>query len=187
MFLMGFIFGAVVGYSGLVHFRPVGGYPSDSNVVMYGSGGSMVLCLIKLGLVIIGVVGGLFLSLFILGWKDLGVIESGTNRTIFIAVLCVLGAIAAFFLEKHAVIIATSFVGAYSFCFGVDCFAHAGFVQASELFLGGSSGDAGSVRVFVVNPKVIALSVSVLVLALLGVVVQYRVNSGKKWHQGNKD
>ncbi|ORY38422.1 hypothetical protein BCR33DRAFT_430967 [Rhizoclosmatium globosum] len=44
MFLMGFVAGAVIGYSALMHFRPPEGYPSDNNVVMYGSGAIGLIC-----------------------------------------------------------------------------------------------------------------------------------------------
>ncbi|KAI9346619.1 hypothetical protein BDR26DRAFT_855849 [Obelidium mucronatum] len=186
MFLMGFVAGAIAGYSALMHFRPAGGYPSDSNVIMYGSGalglmtGSLLLCIIKLGIAIIGGVGGLFLSLFILGLRDFGVIEYGTGRTIFICACVLVGIISAFFLEKHVVIVATSFVGGYGICFGIDCFAKVGFRTASEAFL--SSGNSSSLVEFQTNPKVIALCVSILVLTLGGVLIQYRINGGRKRH-----
>ncbi|KAJ3065324.1 hypothetical protein HDU98_011313 [Podochytrium sp. JEL0797] len=137
LFLMGFVAGAIAGYSGLMHFRPPEGYPSDSNVVMYGSaavglmGGALLLCLIKLGLAIIGCLGGLFLGLSSLSFNLLGPLETGTPRTIYLISLCVVGVAIAFFLEKHVVIVATSVVGGYAVVFGVDCFAGTGFQKAN--------------------------------------------------------
>ncbi|KAJ3206815.1 hypothetical protein HDU83_005217 [Entophlyctis luteolus] len=184
VFIMGFAVGSIIGYAVLVHFRPPGGYPSDNNVIMYGSGaiglicGALVLCLIKLTFAIIGAAGGLVLALFILGFQSFGIIQTGTNRAIFISVMCAVGAIGAFLLQKHVLILATSFVGAYSTCFGVDCFAHTGFVQASEDFL--SSGNAGEFAAqFQINTQVVALSAAVAVLFVLATLVQYRISRGR--------
>ncbi|KAI8609369.1 hypothetical protein BC830DRAFT_1173611 [Chytriomyces sp. MP71] len=191
IFIMGCIAGGIAGYTGLMHFRPSGGYgASDSSVLLYGSlaiglvCGATLLCLLKLGIAIIGGVGGLFLALFILGFHTFGVIQDGTNRTIFICVLIVVGIGLAFLLEKHVIIFASSLVGAYGICFGIDCFARTGFVHASEMFL--SSGNSFNITVFEVNAKVIALTVAVIVICLIGMLIQYRINGHKRSHTGDK-
>ncbi|KAI8833517.1 hypothetical protein BJ741DRAFT_612318 [Chytriomyces cf. hyalinus JEL632] len=190
LFIMGFIAGGVLGYTGLMRFRPPEGYQSDANVLLFGSMavgfvcGGILLCIIQLGIAIVGGVGGLFLALFILGFKNLGLIEDGVNRTIFICVMVVAGVVLAFLLEKHVVIVSSSFVGAYGICFGIDCFAQTGFARASEMFL--SSGNSFNITVFQVNPKVIALTVSVVVITLVGILLQYRINSTKRSHKGDK-
>ncbi|ORY38423.1 hypothetical protein BCR33DRAFT_720791 [Rhizoclosmatium globosum] len=144
-------------------------------------GGGLLLCIVKLGIAIIGGIGGLFLALFVLGWKEWGLIEYGTGRTVFIVVCVLLGILVAFFVEKHVVIVASSFVGGYSICFGIDCFAKTGFRTASEAFL--NSGNSADLVQFKVNPKVISMGVSVVVIAIGGMIIQYRINGGKKRHR----
>ncbi|RKO82815.1 hypothetical protein BDK51DRAFT_52089 [Blyttiomyces helicus] len=66
--------------------------------------------------------------------------------------------------------------------FGIDCFAQTGFINASESFL--SSSDHRSFTTFTGSGKITAMLVSVVVLALIGIVVQFRINVGRSFHNG---
>ncbi|KAI9337367.1 hypothetical protein DFJ73DRAFT_849176 [Zopfochytrium polystomum] len=184
LFICGVIFGSCAGYIILIHAEPhPDGYPSRSNVLLFGSLafglliGGMFLCLRKLALLGIGAVSGFFLAMFVLGLRSYGVVDAGWGRAVFIAVFCLAGVVAVFFLEKHVVIVGTAVTGAYGLVFGIDCFAHTGFVQASESFV--SSTSTLNFAAFVINGRVIALMVSFVALAVIGIVVQYRINKDK--------
>ena len=130
------------------------------------------MCIWRLGLAAIGALGGFFLALFILSCKSDGVIQSGIGRSIFIAIFCILGAILISFFEKPILILSTSIVGSFSFIYGVDIFAHKGFIQAVRVFLGERSLSA----TYELTGVVIGMLVSVLILAGIGMVVQYRLS-----------
>ncbi|KAJ3098395.1 hypothetical protein HDU97_004023 [Phlyctochytrium planicorne] len=167
IFLAGLLIGACAGYMLLVHVEPPEGYPSREYVILFGS----------LGIGAIGAIGGFFLALFILGFRSNGLIESGLGRAIFIAIIVIICVAAAFWLERHVVIISTSFSGAYLIVFGIDCYAHVGFIEASGNFLSTRQLNYGS---YDLNGKVIALAATLVVLGIIGLVVQYRFNKGKK-------
>ncbi|KAJ3272554.1 hypothetical protein HDU76_010901 [Blyttiomyces sp. JEL0837] len=184
--MAGFIFGACLTYAILTLAEPGNGYPSRDWVLLIGCvvGGLLVggiaLCLHGLAISLIGSIGGLVLALFILGFNTGGVIQSGWGRFIFILIFMIIGAIIAIKVERWAVIVATSLVGGFGVIYGIDCYAHTGFKDGAALFLGGGS-DRFNVVVFEVNSKVIAMSISVLVLAAIGTFVQYRMNIGRNF------
>jgi hypothetical protein len=62
-------------------------------------------------------------------------------------------------------------------------YAHTGFKEASETFF--SSGAGFNFAAFTIDGKVIAMIASVGVLALIGIVLQYRMNRGQSFF-GNK-
>ncbi|KAJ3097508.1 hypothetical protein HDU96_000368 [Phlyctochytrium bullatum] len=201
IFLVGFLTTGIGGYVLLVHVEPSGGYPSREYVILFGSigigligrlhrkyprlipsflnpkGGGILLCLRRLSVFLIGAVGGFFLSMFILGWRTNGLIESGWGRAIFILIVIIACVAAAFWLEKHVVIAATSLTGSYLVVFGIDCYAHVGFREASGNFLSTRSVNSND---YDLNPKVIAMASTVVVLTLLGMIVQYKINRNKK-------
>ncbi|KAJ3129429.1 hypothetical protein HK101_005234 [Irineochytrium annulatum] len=190
LFLAGFVAGSVIGYSILANVEPSGGYPRREDVLLFGAiafgiiGGMLTLCVRTLGLAIIGGLGGYFLAIFILGLHDDGIIESGWGRAIFLAAMVIAGIVFVFYFEKHAIIIATAAAGAYLIVFGIDCFAHVGFVQATQEFL--SAGSNHSITGFEVNWKVIALDVTVVVLFVMGLIIQYRINMGRTFFDDRK-
>jgi hypothetical protein len=58
-------------------------------------------------------------------------------------------------------------------------YAHTGFKEAAASFL--SAGINTDFAVFTINGKVIAMTVSVAVLAVVGILVQHRVNRGREF------
>ena len=55
--------------------------------------------------------------MFILGLQTNGIIQTGWGRGVFIGVLVIIGIVLVFFLEKHVIIISTSFAGAYGYLY----------------------------------------------------------------------
>ncbi|KAI8834664.1 hypothetical protein BC829DRAFT_458449 [Chytridium lagenaria] len=182
IFIVGTIIGAIAGYSILIQSEPENGYPSRDLVLLFGSigigviFGFLLLCLRRICIFAVGALGGFFIAIFILGLRPGSLIETGWGRWIFIAVFVILGIVAAFKIEKPLVIAATSFVGAYGVIFGIDCFANLGFAEAAARAVSGGNVDVSAFRV---NGNIFAMAISVLVLAAIGVFVQFRISRGQ--------
>lgn len=86
-------------------------------------GGAFLACCWHIGLYFLAALAGYALALWILAWKNGGVIESNTGRIILFVVLIVVFVLLTFFFERWMVILATSIVGAYLIIFGIDMFA----------------------------------------------------------------
>ncbi|KAJ3417003.1 hypothetical protein HDV05_007485 [Chytridiales sp. JEL 0842] len=185
IFLAGLVAAGSLTYLIMIRLEPGGGYANRDTVLLATSlgvgivGGFIMLCLRKLGLAAVGGIGGYALSLFILGFQSYGLIQSGVGRAIFIGIVIIICILLVFFIEKHVVIISTSLAGAYLVIFGIDMYAHVGFKEASQTFF--ASGASMDYALFVINPKVIAMTASVGVLFLIGIIVQYRMNRGKSF------
>lgn len=184
LFIAGMAIFTVLGYILLTRLEPAGGYQNHETVLLLGSlaigliGGFLAFFLFSVGLSLLGALGGGSLAMFLLSWRSQGLITSETGRAIFIAVFAVLGAIAMHFLQKPAVIVASSFGGSYLLFTGIDVFTKTGFNAALRLFL---SGDlALDVSGFTADGPLYGLLVGVLVVALVGMAVQYSQNRGRK-------
>ncbi|KAH9245289.1 hypothetical protein BASA81_017243 [Batrachochytrium salamandrivorans] len=177
LFLAGFVLMAMIGYVILTRAEPADGYPHRDTVLLVGSlliglvGGALAVCLYHVG-ICLGALGGAALALFILGWHSDGVIQSSTGRAIFVAVLALIGAVVVHFFEKIAIMLATSILGAYLVILGIDEFASTGFIDTVRLFMSGPNRYNFSA----VHPTgpVFGLLISMVVLALVGFIVQYK-------------
>ncbi|KND00290.1 uncharacterized protein SPPG_04619 [Spizellomyces punctatus DAOM BR117] len=183
LFLAGFFVFGTLGYSILLNLEPQpDGWSNRDTILLLGSlacgivGGLLAVCLVKLGLACIGALGGFSLAMFILSFQSGGVIQSGLGRTIFIIAMVVVGAIAIFFLVKPVLIVSTAVAGAMSIVLGIDVFARTGFTPALRLFLTGNRFD---VSIFTRDNKVLALLITAAVLAIVGILVQFRTNRGR--------
>ncbi|ORX94155.1 hypothetical protein K493DRAFT_337924 [Basidiobolus meristosporus CBS 931.73] len=132
-------------------------------------GGCLFMCIWKLGIAAIGALGGFALAMFILSFGNNMLISSKTGGIIFVIVFVVVGIIAIFFLEKHVVIIATAIAGAYMFIVGIDYFIRTGFTEHLIAFLNGYDRSF-----YHTNGKIYAMLASLAVMALIGIVVQYK-------------
>jgi hypothetical protein len=141
-------------------------------------GGLLVMCVWKVGLFALGCIGGFFLAMFILSWASSGLISQNVGRSVFIVILTLVGGVAALFLEHHVVIIATSIAGAYAVGAGIDVFARTGMVESTKALL---TSNPGSYQID--NKGVYGILVGMLVLAVLGMIVQYRI-TGKHARHG---
>ncbi|KAI8920583.1 hypothetical protein BC831DRAFT_478441 [Entophlyctis helioformis] len=183
LFLGGFVFAGALGYIVLARAEPATGYASRDSVLLLGSlafalvGGLLAIFLWRLGLALIGAMGGVALAVFVLSCKTGGTIESETGRAVFLCVCAVAGSIAILVAEKPAIIVTTAVLGAYLVVFGIDVFAKTGVVTALKDFLAGPR--RFDPDVFEVNAKVAALLATMVVLAVVGILVQFRVNKGR--------
>ncbi|KAG0081063.1 hypothetical protein BGZ90_010290 [Linnemannia elongata] len=174
MFLIGFYFFGNISYIGMAN----GGVTSETlllivSIVVGILGGLLLVCCSRLGVAILGALALYSLGLWILGWKSGGVITSSVGRGIFLAVLVILGFILGFVREHETVIIGSAILGAYAFVAGVDLYAHTGFIQQTDSFINSKSNIDR--RVGSVSGEQIALLVTFIVLALIGMAVQFRM------------
>ncbi|KAJ3186480.1 hypothetical protein HDU85_007299 [Gaertneriomyces sp. JEL0708] len=183
LFLGGFYLFGSIGYAILVNVEPAGGYGSNRDTILLVAslafgivGGIISVCLVKFGLACIGAAGGVALGLFILSFKD-GGLFGGIGKTIFLIVMGIIGAIAILWLVKPVVIVGTSILGAYSIMFGVDVFTRQGFHDATRRFF--SSSNKPNFDVYTRDKEVLMQLISVAILAVIGIVVQWRANRNR--------
>lgn len=173
MFLIGFYFFGNISYIGMAN----GGVTSQTlllviSIVVGILGGLLLVCCSRLGVAVLGAMALYSLGLWILGWQAGGIIHSSTGRAILLGVLAVVGFIFGFIREKETVIIGSAILGAYSFVAGVDFFAHTGFISEADSFI--NSKNNVSNRVGKLSGPEYALLATFIVLALLGMFVQFR-------------
>ncbi|KAF8939694.1 hypothetical protein BGZ58_008989 [Dissophora ornata] len=172
MFLIGFYLFANIAYVGMAN----GGVTSSTlllviSIVVGIFGGLLLVCCSRLGVAVLGALALYSLGLWILGWKSGGVITSHVGRGILLAVLAIVGFILGFIREHETVIVGSSILGAYSFVAGVDFYAHTGFIQQTDSFI--NSKNSVDERVGNVSGKQYALLATFIVMAILGMVVQF--------------
>ncbi|KAJ3053841.1 hypothetical protein HK097_003251 [Rhizophlyctis rosea] len=178
--IAGFIFFSIIGYIILVQLAPEGGYRDNDTVLLAGSlaigilGLFLGLCLWQLGVAFIGALAGFALANWILSLRDGGLIRSEAGRIILIVALVVVGIILIFMFETPVLIITTSLVGAYLICFGVDQFTRTGFNLSSYYLL---TNRRNSLEL---TGPIIGFLVAFIVLAIIGIAVQFRMNRGVK-------
>ncbi|OMJ16876.1 hypothetical protein AYI70_g6320, partial [Smittium culicis] len=86
-------------------------------------GGVLCLFLYRVGVFLIGVLGGFALANFILTFSATGVFNQNYARIIFIVVFCIIGGVLTLFMERPAIIASSSVYGSYITFVGIDCFA----------------------------------------------------------------
>ncbi|CAO3563639.1 unnamed protein product [Mortierella alpina] len=175
MFLIGFYFFANVSYIGMSN----GGVTNSTlllviSIVVGILGGLLLVCCSRLGVAVLGALALYSLGLWILGWKSGGVITSSTGRAILLGVLAVVGFILGFIREHETVIVGSALVGAYSVVAGIDMFAHTGFVGEADSFINSKNSIDKRVNGSLTWQEY-ALLAAFIVLALLGMAVQFRV------------
>jgi hypothetical protein len=139
-------------------------------------GGFLATCLYKLGLALMGAAIGYIVALLILSLKNGSLIESSTGRTIFIIVFAIVGALLMLVIQRHLVIIGTSLSGSYLMLAGIDVFVKTGFADNVQI-----SSAAKQLVTSDTSSAVYGMIVSMFVIAIIGIVVQYRVTSkGRK-------
>ncbi|KAI8070585.1 uncharacterized protein B0P05DRAFT_442460, partial [Gilbertella persicaria] len=142
--LIGFVFFATMTWIGLVNNEPAGGYPLGDVIYICVSAGLGILgaiiliFLYPLGVYCLACLGGFYVAVYILSWKEDLVITIVMARVCFIIGLSLLGPILLYFVETYMVIFSTSLMGAYLFHFGLDFFAHTGFINPWLLIFDGN-------------------------------------------------
>lgn len=178
--IAGFIFFSIVGYIVLVALAPEGGYRDNDTVLLAGSlaigvlGLFLGLCLWQLGVAFIGALAGFAVANWILSLRDGGLIRSEAGRIILIVALVIVGIILIFMFETPVLIITTSLVGAYLILFGIDQFTRTGFNLSSYYLLTNRRNN------FTLSGPIIGFLVAFIVLSIIGIAVQFRMNKGVK-------
>ncbi|KAF9434775.1 hypothetical protein BGZ76_007436, partial [Entomortierella beljakovae] len=173
MFLIGFYFFGNITYVGMAN----GGVTSSTlllviSIIVGILGGLILVCCSRLGVAVLGALALYSLGLWILGWKSGGLITSSSGRGIFLGVLVVVGFIIGFIRERETVIIGSAIVGAYSVVAGIDFYAQTGFIDEADSFINSKNGIDS--RVGSPTGAEYALLGTFIVLALLGMIVQFR-------------
>ncbi|KAI9207623.1 uncharacterized protein BJ171DRAFT_493256 [Polychytrium aggregatum] len=190
LFVAGFYVLATIGFIILSYVEPAQGWQNHDTIYLVACiafgivGGLLAGFLVKLGLACIGAMGGFLLANFILAWKDGGLISSGWGRSLFLALMVVAGIIIIFIFEKIILIVSTSVIGSYSALFGLDMFIQTGFVESVQSFLGANH----TIPPYQSNGKVYGMLAGMVVLAILGIFVQYRTTGhiSHDSHMGRK-
>lgn len=182
--IAGFAVFSMVGYIALIRFEPANGYSYRESVLLFSAlaiglvGALLAVFIFKIGIALLGALGGSAIAVFVLSFKSGGVIQSDFGRGIFIALLALIGAGLCQILEKPAVIILTSFAGSFLFFMGIDIFAKTGLVTAVKLFL---AGDAKiDVPAFDANAGTYGMLVGVVFMFIAALVFQYSQSRPKK-------
>ncbi|KAI8593386.1 hypothetical protein BDZ88DRAFT_404502 [Geranomyces variabilis] len=142
--------------------------------------GTLFVCIWKLGLIAVGAALGFTISMLVLSLAKDGVITQGTGRTIFIAALTIVGAVAVLFAERPILIIGTAVTGAFAVVWGVDVFTRAGLVEATNMFLAGQGEYTPDKWVYLELGGAVAL-------ALVGIAVQWHGHRTKERRHNHKD
>ncbi|PIA16546.1 hypothetical protein COEREDRAFT_8334 [Coemansia reversa NRRL 1564] len=136
--------------------------------------GGILLFLYKVGVAFVGALGGFALASWILSMRSGGVIHSDIGRILFIVGLVIVGIVAALFLQRPAIIVASSIWGSYMLFVGIDCFARTGFQFTALTFLNTPGA------VYEASPKVYAMIACMALSALLGILMQFRLTRKPK-------
>ncbi|CDS03828.1 hypothetical protein LRAMOSA06783 [Lichtheimia ramosa] len=177
--LVGFVFFAVMTWIGLVNNEPIIGYPHNEIVYICVSiglgilGGFLFMFFYPIGLYFVGALGGFFLSVYIMSWRENLVIQIKVARICFIIGMGVIMIILVVLVESYAIVFATSFTGAYLFILGLDFFVHTGFINAMLLIF---DDNPNHYNVYIMNRPVIVMLAFVTVLTLFSAGWQYYWN-----------
>ncbi|OMJ21069.1 hypothetical protein AYI70_g3698 [Smittium culicis] len=131
-------------------------------------GGVLCLFLYRVGVFLIGVLGGFALANFILTFSATGVFNQNYARIIFIVVFCIIGGVLTLFMERPAIIASSSVYGSYITFVGIDCFAKTGFKESILLIAQGYQSIKGR------SSSVYGMLAGTVILAIIGMIVQFR-------------
>ncbi|KAF9958845.1 hypothetical protein BGZ72_010827 [Mortierella alpina] len=140
MFLAGFIAGCVIVYSILTNVEPAQGWDRRQIIYVFSCiGGGLVLGFVcwllhRFTIWILGAVTGLAIALYVLAWRNEGLIRSKGGRIGLLVGASVLGLLVALFMGRRVLIPATAIVGAYITVIGIDLFARTGFSESIKRF-----------------------------------------------------
>ncbi|KAJ2787839.1 hypothetical protein GGI15_000408 [Coemansia interrupta] len=139
-------------------------------------GGGISMFLFKVGVALVGALGGFALATWILSMKSGGLIHSDVGRILFIVAMIIVGMLAALFLQTPAIVVSSSIWGSYALFVGIDCFARTGFQNTALDFLNTPGA------VYETSPKVYAMIACMAVSAILGIIVQFLLIRKRKGH-----
>ncbi|KAG0238982.1 hypothetical protein BGW41_007998 [Actinomortierella wolfii] len=140
MFLAGFIAGVIIVYSILVNVEPKQGWNQRAIIYVFSCiGGGIVLGFIcwllhRFTIAILGGLCGLVIALYILSWRNEGLIRNKGGRIGLMAGAAALGLAVGLLFGRRILIPATAIVGAYMTIVGLDMLSRTGFNEAIRKF-----------------------------------------------------
>ncbi|KAG0349303.1 hypothetical protein BG005_011051 [Podila minutissima] len=140
MFLAGFIAGCVIAYSILTNVEPTQGWEYRQIIYVFsciGAGlviGTICWLLHRYTVWVLGALAGLILALYILAWRNQGLIHSKGGRIGLLVGCSVVGLLLALALGRRILIPASALIGAYVTVIGLDLFARTGFAESIKKF-----------------------------------------------------
>ena len=183
--IAGFVAFADLAYFILVRSESSGGYGANRTLILIlvpilaGLLGALLAYkFYKVGLTLIGFLGGASLGVIILSLKQDGIITSDVGRVVFIVIMGVIGGVLINIFEKPMIMGATALLGSLTAFLGLDTFVKTGFYSTVQLFLFGGLG-VQEIRYSASN-GVIGMIVGTVVLAIIAAAVQYKTTLGVK-------
>ncbi|OMJ28178.1 hypothetical protein AYI69_g2351 [Smittium culicis] len=131
-------------------------------------GGTVCLFFFKLGLFIVGVLGGFALASFIMTWSPNGIFNDNWANILFISVISVVVGVLILFFERPIMIVSTSTFGSYATFVGIDCFARTGFMETASLVLQNENNISSH------SAKVYGMLAGTIILAIIGIFYQFK-------------
>ncbi|KAF9976711.1 hypothetical protein BGZ73_008018 [Actinomortierella ambigua] len=173
MFLIGWYLFANLSYIGMAN----GGVTSQTLLLVISIavgivGGLLLVCCSRLGVAILGALALYSFGLWLLSWKNGGLLTTSTARGILLGALAVVGFLLGCCREKEVVIIGSAILGAFSITIGIDLFAQTGYTREAESFINGRNTFESHFE----NKSAgeYALLGGFLLLTILGIIVQWR-------------
>ena len=139
--------------------------------------GVLVACFYKLGLFILGCVGGGSLAVWMLSWSEEPFIASVGWRWCFIIVLALIVGILALIFVKYVAMVVTAWIGAFFTFLGIDTFAQTGFSQSVGQIL---TGDPPPIDQY--SAGCYGMLAGCIALAIIGMLVQFFVTGRGDQH-----
>ncbi|GJJ70886.1 hypothetical protein EMPS_03236 [Entomortierella parvispora] len=140
MFLTGFIVGCVILYSILANVEPSQGWRYGQVIYLFAciAAGLIIgaiCCIFHIYTVwLLGALAGLMVALYILGWRNEGLIRSRGGRIGLLVGASALGLLIGLAFGRRILIPASALIGAYLTVVGIDLFARTGFTQSIKSF-----------------------------------------------------
>lgn len=188
LFFAGFYVFSIIGYTILTKANAANGNP---NVLLWGSlgigilGGILAILVYRLGISLLGALGGISVALWILSLKAGGLLTDDTQRIIFVVVFALVGAIVIHFAEKPVIILASSFAGAYSICYGIDTFVNLGYAgRLKDAFNSGIDYAQLNTEAKEIGWQLGLLLAANIILFILGAWYQFRSNRDRDHTKG---
>ena len=188
LFFAGFFVFSIIGFAILTKTNAGEGNP---NVLLWGSvaigilGGLLAIFIYRLGVALLGALGGMALAGWILSLKAGGLLTDDTQRIIFVVVFALVGAIAIHFAEKPIIILCSSFSGAYSICYGIDTFTRLGYAgRLRETYNTGIERTNFEAQAQEIGWQLGLLLAANIALFIIGVWYQFRSNRDRDHMKG---
>jgi hypothetical protein len=186
--LSGFASSAMIAFIVLANVQDRVGLGRHAKAIMMGgslaagvAGAALGLWLWMVALGAVGGLGGLCASLWVLSWpliRSKKYVEGPVERPLFIAGAALCGCCLALVFEKAVIVAGTALTGALAICSGLDVILQSGLNDE----LGATIINKTISKT--VEPRTMAMLVSIGALFLIGVLFQYRVSGRERGRKG---